>query len=199
LAGKQYPPPPPPHPEMIFFPLGTRQHEILRPPFCDYFQSVCINYTFHISFFLHLAAFFSFFSHFAPPPPLVALIYSGGGGGHIFSYINITDLTSPLVRVGLSDFTEDHVVVVVGGCEGSAVLGVVNVKEGRVAHKLQLRGTHPPVPLAYIEGGCEGGACHYSVVSLMIDKLQSQLCAVLLSTGQLNVIHLVSGDTVFHR
>ena len=105
-------------------------------------------------------------------------------------------------------------VVVVGGCEGSAVLGVVAVAAssgGRVAHKLQLRGGASPgdnpgsgggigAPLlANLEGGCEGGACHYSVVSLMIDRRQPELCAVLLSTGQLNVIHLVSGDTVFHR
>jgi hypothetical protein len=39
----------------------------------------------------------------------------------------------------------------------------------------------------------------FSVVSLMIDRLHPELCAVLISTGQLNVIHLVSGDTVFHR
>ncbi len=39
----------------------------------------------------------------------------------------------------------------------------------------------------------------FSVVSLMIDRLRPELCAVLISTGQLNVIHLVSGDTVFHR
>ena len=58
---------------------------------------------------------------------------------------------------GLSDFSEAHVVVVVGGCEGSAVLGVVDLQAGRIAHKLQLRGTHPPVPLAYSEGGCEVG------------------------------------------
>jgi hypothetical protein len=80
---------------------------------------------------------------------------------------------------------------------------------GRVAHKLQLRGGPPAGsrgaasggggPSSLLEGGCEGGACHYSVVSLMIDRRQPDLCAVLLSTGQLNVIHLVSGDTVFHR
>jgi hypothetical protein len=109
---------------------------------------------------------------------------------------------------GLSDFNTDHVVVVVGGCEGSAVLGVVAIAAstagGRVAHKLQLRGGPPAGSRAAasggpLEGGCEGGACHYSVVSLMIDRRQPDLCAVLLSTGQLNVIHLVSGDTLFHR
>ncbi len=30
--------------------------------------------------------------------------------------------------LGLSDFSETHVVVVVGGCEGSSVLGVVDVQ-----------------------------------------------------------------------
>lgn len=30
--------------------------------------------------------------------------------------------------LGLSDFNDDHAVVVVGGCEGSAVLGVVNLQ-----------------------------------------------------------------------
>lgn len=97
--------------------------------------------------------------------------------------------------------------VVVGGCEGSAVLGVVAVAKsagGRVAHKLRLRGANsggggPSTVSPPLEGGCEGGACHYSVISLMIDRKQSDLCAVLLSTGQLNVIHLVTGDTVFHR
>ena len=38
-----------------------------------------------------------------------------------------------------------------------------------------------------------------SVVSLMIDKRHTELCAVLLSTGQLNVIHLPSGATLFHK
>ena len=33
----------------------------------------------------------------------------------------------------------------------------------------------------------------------MIDKRHTDLCAVLLSTGQLNVIHLPSGATLFHR
>ena len=65
----------------------------------------------------------------------------------------------------------------------------------QVLHKLQLRGSSPVEE----EGGCEGGACQYSVVSLMIDKRHQDLCAVLLSTGQLNVIHLPSGTTLFHK
>ena len=42
-------------------------------------------------------------------------------------------------KKGLSDFTSDHVVVVVGGCEGSAVLAVVDTPTRNVSHKLQLR------------------------------------------------------------
>ena len=48
-------------------------------------------------------------------------------------------------------------------------------------------------------GGCEGGLCQYSVVSLMIDRIHTQTCSILLSTGQLIVIHLTSGTTIFHR
>ena len=33
----------------------------------------------------------------------------------------------------------------------------------------------------------------------MIDKRHTDLCAVLLSTGQLNVIHLPSGNTLYHK
>ena len=42
-------------------------------------------------------------------------------------------------KKGLSDFTSEHVVVVVGGCEGTAVLAVVDTPSTRVLHKLQLR------------------------------------------------------------
>eukprot|EP00090_Calanus_glacialis_P019394 TRINITY_DN29800_c0_g1_i1.p1 TRINITY_DN29800_c0_g1~~TRINITY_DN29800_c0_g1_i1.p1 ORF type:complete len:700 (-),score=207.27 TRINITY_DN29800_c0_g1_i1:116-2101(-) len=101
-------------------------------------------------------------------------------------------------KKGLCDFNDSHVVVVVGGCEGSAVLAVVDLPTTRVIHKLQLRG-EGGVGVQDMESGCEGGACQYSVVSLMIDKLHTELCAVLLSTGQLNVIHLPSGNTLFHR
>jgi len=75
---------------------------------------------------------------------------------------------------------------------------VVDLPTTRVVHKLQLRG-EGGVGVQDMESGCEGGACQYSVVSLMIDKLHTELCAVLLSTGQLNVIHLPSGNTLFHR
>lgn len=105
-------------------------------------------------------------------------------------------------KKGLSDFTSEHVVVVVGGCEGSAVLAVVATPTSRVTHKLQLRGDAVGGPgggAADLEGGCEGGACQFSVVSLMIDKLHSHLCAVLLSTGHINVIDLYSGATLFQR
>jgi len=101
-------------------------------------------------------------------------------------------------KKGLCDFNDNHVVVVVGGCEGSAVLAVVELPSKRVLHKLQLRGEGVS-GIQDMESGCEGGACQYSVVSLMIDKLHPELCAVLLSTGQLNVIHLQSGVTMFHR
>jgi len=101
-------------------------------------------------------------------------------------------------KKGLCDFNDSHVVVVVGGCEGSAVLAVVDLPSTQVIHKLQLRG-EGGVGMPDMESGCEGGACQYSVVSLMIDKLHTELCAVLLSTGQLNVIHLPSGNTLFHR
>ena len=75
-------------------------------------------------------------------------------------------------KKGLSDLTTKYVVVVVGGCEGSAVLAVVDVKSREVLHKKQLRGD---VGVGVggvsqeLEGGCEGGACQFSVVSLMID------------------------------
>ena len=50
-----------------------------------------------------------------------------------------------------------------------------------------------------LEAGCEGGACQFSVVSLLIDKIHSNLCVILLSTGQIKVIDLFSGFTLFHR
>ena len=102
-------------------------------------------------------------------------------------------------KKGLSDFTSDHVVVVVGGCEGSAVLAVVETPTRLVSHKLQLRCDMGLGGAADMEAGCEGGACQFSVVSLMIDKLHSNLCAVLLSTGQIKVVDLCSGITLFHR
>ena len=67
-------------------------------------------------------------------------------------------------------------------------------------HKLQLRGEGGEgAGEEELVEGCEGGACQYSVVSLMIDRRHTALAAVLLSTGQLSVIHLPSGDTLFHR
>ena len=66
-------------------------------------------------------------------------------------------------KKGLSDLTGRHVVVVVGGCEGSAVLAVVELAGKVVRHKLQLRGDTGEQQL---EGGCEGGACQYSVVGI---------------------------------
>merc|ERR1719369_902496 len=110
-----------------------------------------------------------------------------GGEGRFFNQC--------IQKKGLCDFNSDHAVVVIGGCDGSAVLAVIDVPGMKISHKLQLRGDSEPDP----EGGCEGGACQYSVVSLMIDRVHPGLCAVLLSTGQLNVIHLMSGTTVFHR
>ena len=101
-------------------------------------------------------------------------------------------------KKGLCDFNDSYVVVVVGGCEGSAVLAVVDLATKVVLHKLQLRG-ESGVGVQDMESGCEGGACQYSVLSLMIDKVHTKLCAVLLSTGQLKVIHLQSGATLFHR
>jgi len=103
-------------------------------------------------------------------------------------------------KKGLTDFTDGMLVAVIGGCEGSAVLAVVELNTKAVRHRLQLS----PQQLSGgdgegSEGGCEGGACQYSVVSLMIDKRHTELCAVLLSTGQLNVIHLPSGATLFHK
>ena len=68
--------------------------------------------------------------------------------------------------------------------------------------RLQLRGDAVGGPgggAADLEGGCAGGACQFSVVSLMIDKLHSHLCVVLLSTGHINVIDLYSGATLFQR
>ena len=100
-------------------------------------------------------------------------------------------------KKGLSDFTSEHVVVVVGGCEGRAVLAVLDTPTRAVMHKLQLRGGEMGGP--DLEGGCEGGACQFSVVSLMIDKLHTHLCAVLLSTGEINVIDLNSGHSLFYR
>ena len=87
--------------------------------------------------------------------------------------------------------------VVVGGCEGSAVLGVINVREEKLVRKLQLK-VSSASGLEWI-GGCEGGLCQYSVVSLMIDKNVPDTCSILLSTGWLIVIHLPSGSTIFHR
>eukprot|EP00088_Acartia_fossae_P024567 TRINITY_DN2549_c0_g1_i3.p1 TRINITY_DN2549_c0_g1~~TRINITY_DN2549_c0_g1_i3.p1 ORF type:complete len:713 (-),score=154.45 TRINITY_DN2549_c0_g1_i3:230-2368(-) len=97
-------------------------------------------------------------------------------------------------KKGLSDFNEDYAVVVVGGCEGSAVLGVVSIERNKPIHKLQLKGPGS----ADREGGCEG-FCQFSVISLMIDRTYSHMCTILLSTGQLIVIHLPSGNTIFHR
>jgi len=102
-------------------------------------------------------------------------------------------------KKGLCDFNSDHAVVVIGGREGSAVLAVLDVPKMKICHKLQLRGDTELSSPNISEGGCEGGACQYSVVSLMIDRVHPEMCAVLLSTGQLNVIHLASGNTVFHR
>ena len=47
--------------------------------------------------------------------------------------------------------------------------------------------------------GCEGGACQFSVVSLLLDKLHPHLCCVLLSTGEINVIDLNLGHSLFYR
>jgi len=98
-------------------------------------------------------------------------------------------------KQGLTDFREDFSVVVVGGCEGSTVMGVVSISKERLIHKLPLKS---PV-IVEREGGCEGGFCTYSVVSLMIDQNNPEMCCILLSTGQLNVIHLPTGNTVFLR
>ena len=65
-----------------------------------------------------------------------------------------------------------------------------------MVHKLQLKS---PGRVGGGAGGCEGGLCQYSVVSLMIDRIHTDTCSILLSTGQLIVIHLVSGTTIFHR
>ena len=105
-------------------------------------------------------------------------------------------------KKGLSDLTSHFVVVVIGGCEGSAVLAVVDVRSREVLHKKQLRG-EVGVGVGGVsqdlEGGCEGGACQFSVVSLMIDRNHPEYCTLLLSTGQLSVIHLRTGSTMFHR
>ena len=105
-------------------------------------------------------------------------------------------------KKGLSDLTSNFVVVVVGGCEGSAVLAVVDVQSRQVLHKKQLRG-EVGVGVGGVsqdlEGGCEGGACQFSVVSLMIDKNHPEYCPLLLSTGQLSVIDLSTANTIFHR
>jgi len=100
-------------------------------------------------------------------------------------------------KKGLSDFNEDHAVVVVGGCEGRIVLAVVNIENMQVAHKLQLKGGSLPGGEDR-EAGCEG-FCQFSVVALMIDRCQSSTCSVLLSTGQLIVIHLPSGSNIFYK
>lgn len=114
-----------------------------------------------------------------------------GGAGTFFNQC--------IQKKGLCDFNSDHAVVVIGGREGSAVLAVLDVPKMKICHRLQLRGDTEMSNPNITEGGCEGGACQYSVVSLMIDRVHPEMCAVLLSTGQLNVIHLASGDTVFHR
>ena len=105
-------------------------------------------------------------------------------------------------KKGLSDLSTNYVVVVVGGYEGSAVLAVVDVKSREVLHKKQLRGD-VGVGLGGVsqemEGGCEGGACQFSVVSLMIDNNHPEYCSLLLSTGQLSVIDLRTGDTIFYK
>jgi len=97
-------------------------------------------------------------------------------------------------KKGLSDFNEDHVVVVVGGSEGSSVLGVVSMQKNKLVHRLLLK-----APNSDREGGCEGGFCQFSVVSLMIDRCETSTCSVLLSTGQLIVINLNTGTTIFHK
>ena len=48
-------------------------------------------------------------------------------------------ITSIVFCLGLSDFNEGFAVVVVGGCEGSAVLGVVDVQARHLLHRLQLK------------------------------------------------------------
>ena len=105
-------------------------------------------------------------------------------------------------KKGLTDFTSQFVVVIVGGCEGTAVLAVVDVWTKQVLHKKQLRGDIGVGEGAVgqdLEGGCEGGACQFSVVSLMIDRHHRQVCSLLLSTGQLCVIDLTSGNILFQR
>ena len=105
-------------------------------------------------------------------------------------------------KKGLSDLTSHFVVVIVGGCEGTAVLAVVDVRTKEVLHKKQLRGDIGVGEGGVgqdLEGGCEGGACQFSVVSLMIDKHHRQYCSLLLSTGQLCVVELTSGNILFKR
>ena len=77
------------------------------------------------------------------------------------------------------------------------MLAVVDVGTKQVRHKKQLRGE---VGVGEdLEAGCEGGACQFSVVSLMIDQHHGQYCTLLLSTGQLSVIDLISGNNVYTR
>lgn len=102
------------------------------------------------------------------------------------------------MKKGLTDLSSQSVVVIVGGCEGTAVLAVVDIRSKQVLHKKQLRGD-----IGVGEGGVspelDSGACQFSVVSLMIDKHHHQYCTLLLSTGQLCVIDLTSGNILFQR
>ena len=102
-------------------------------------------------------------------------------------------------KKGLSDLTSQFMVVIVGGCEGAAVLAVVDVRTKQVLHEKQLRGDVGVGEGQDPESGCEGGACQFSVVSLMIDQHHRQYCTLLLSTGQLCVIDLESGNILFQR
>ena len=86
-------------------------------------------------------------------------------------------------------------VVIVGGCEGVAVLVVVDVRTKQVLHNKLLSGGVGGGE----DGDLEGGACQVSVVSLMIDQHHHQYCTLLLSTGQLCVIDLRDGNILFQR
>jgi hypothetical protein len=98
-------------------------------------------------------------------------------------------------KKGLCDF---NVVVLVGVCEGSLVLAVMDLPSTRVVHKLQFRGEGG---VQDMESGYESGACQYSVVSLMIDKLHTELCtgcspqtSCMLSTSHLGT-HSSTGNS----
>ena len=124
-----------------------------------------------------------------------------------FSPVPITFHSCPgptrfIPKKGLSDLTSQFMVVIVGGCDGAAVLVVVDVKTKHIRHKKQLRGdlgVGEGGVSQDLEAGCEGGACQFSVVSLMIDQHHHQYCTLLLSTGQLCVIDLETGNILFQR